>query len=102
MTSSTSESTAGGHDDKQREQAFFFYLARRINSAHENATGLQIKQMIQAVVPEFDLSHTLVLEGHGHEQDRVINDGDHLSLKVGHGTAAKHFFSKPPTNFGHA
>jgi hypothetical protein len=93
--SSTTEQTGRGHD-----QDFFFFVAERINSSKDIATGLEIKEMIKVVVPAFDLSHTLVLEGHGHEQDRVISDGEQVSLEVDREHPPKHFFSKPPTNFG--
>jgi hypothetical protein len=82
--------------------AFFFYVAQKIVSNLDVATGAEIKAMIKASVPSFDPTHTLVLEGHGREQDRIINDNDKVSLVVGHGEKPKDFYSKPPTNFGEA
>jgi hypothetical protein len=89
----------GGHEELK---AFFFYVGQRIVSTLDVASGAEIKAMIKAAVPSFDPTHTLVLEGHGREEDRVINDGDKVSLVVGHGDEPKHFYSKPPTNFGEA
>jgi hypothetical protein len=88
------------HDDKQKQEAYFFYVAQRIESLREVATGAEIKAMIKAVVPAFDPSHILVLEGHGPHGDEVIKDDQEVSLKVGPHEPAKHFYSKPPTNFG--
>ena len=86
--------------NEHHDKAFFFYLTHRIVSALEVATGLQIKEMIKAVVPDFDLQHTLVLEGRGREEDRVIGDQQDVSLRVDREEPPKHFYSKPPTNFG--
>lgn len=86
----------------EEPNAFFFYIAQKIVSNLEVATGAEIKAMIKAAVPSFDPTHTLVLEGHGGEQDRIINDNEKVSLVVGHGEKPKDFYSKPPTNFGEA
>jgi hypothetical protein len=84
-----------------RERYLFWYKdEHRIRSELEIATGAQIKAMIKAVVPSFDLQHELILEGHGHHADRVIPDAERVSLEVGEGHPVKHFFSKPPTSFG--
>ena len=79
-----------------RERYYFIYGEKKIFSTLEVATGAQIK----AVEPTFDPNHELILEGHGHHQDRVIPDGESVTLEVGEGHPEKHFFSKPPTNFG--
>ena len=95
--------TGGGHHEGHEElEAFFFYIGQRIVSKLDVATGAEIKAMIKSAVPSFDPTHALVLEGHGQEEDRVISDGDKVSLVVGHGHEPKHFYSKPPTNFGEA
>jgi hypothetical protein len=96
----TDQSSKAEQEGKDHDQDFFFFVAERINSSKDIATGIEIKEMIKVAVPAFDLTHTLVLEGHGHEQDRVINDGEKVSLEVGRENPPKHFFSKPPTNFG--
>ena len=82
------------------DHSFFFYQTTRIDPPTDTATGAEIKAMIKAAVPAFDTSHTLILEGHGHDPDKVIEDNQVVSLAVGHGQEPKHFFSKPPTNFG--
>lgn len=78
----------------------FHYLTHRIEVDKEVLTGAEIKTAIKAAVPEFDMTHELILEGHGHDPDKVIADTDTVSLAHGHGQGEKHFFSKPPTNFG--
>jgi hypothetical protein len=97
-------SVAGDADELhlklERERHYFFYKKHEIRSATKTATGAQIKAMIKAVDPEFDLSHTLIEEGHGEGEDKVIEDGQTVSLKVDSAHPVKHFFSKPPTNFG--
>ncbi len=104
-----SEPNKGGHDEGRGHEhghpepkAYFFYVGQKIVSNREVATGAEIKAMIKAAVPTFDPTHTLILEGKGREEDRVINDHDRVSLVVGYGHEPKHFFSKPPTNFGAA
>ena|SRR5882724_2471037 len=97
--------TIGKQDDdgdREEPKAFFFYVAQKIVSALDVATGAEIKTIIKAAVPSFDPTHILVLEGHRGEEDRVIQDNEKVSLVVGHGHEPKHFFSKPPTNFGEA
>jgi hypothetical protein len=83
-----------------RERHFFFYVERKIVSPTEQATGAEIKAMIKAVEPKFDTGQALILEGHGHQADKVVADGDVEVLEVDAHHPAKHFFSKPPTNFG--
>lgn len=82
------------------EDDFFFFMGQKIISPKEAETGAGIKALIKAAIPTFDPTHTLVLEGQGHHPDRVIQDGERVSLEVRHDEPAKHFFSKPPTNFG--
>lgn len=100
MTQADSERQDDPPGYHEEPKAFFFYIAQKIISNLDVATGAQIKAMIKAAVPSFDPTHTLVLEGHGREQDRIINDNDEVSLVVGHGEKPKDFYSKPPTNFG--
>jgi|GEM_PF-1068941 len=83
-----------------RERHFFYYMKHKIVSLTASATGAQIKAMIKAVDPSFDLNHTLIEEGHGGHQDQAINDNQSVSLEVDAAHPAKHFFSKPPTTFG--
>ncbi len=83
-----------------RERHYFFYRKDKILSPTPSATGAQIKTMIKAVDPSFDLTHDLIEEGHGHHEDKMITDGQTVSLEVDAAHPAKHFFSKPPTQFG--
>jgi hypothetical protein len=99
-------SVAGDHRELRlrldRERHFFFYLNHKIFSATETATGAMIKAMIKAVDPTFDTTHTLIEEGQGGHEDKMISDGQTVSLEVDAAHPAKHFFSKPPTTFGAA
>lgn len=83
-----------------QEKNFFFYKEHKIVAPKEMLTGAEIKALILQAVSSFDPTHTLVLEGHGNDEDHEIKDGDSISVAIGHGQGAKHFFSKPPTNFG--
>ncbi|MGL3111807.1 multiubiquitin domain-containing protein [Bradyrhizobium sp. BR 1432] len=89
------------NEGKVEGEIFFFYGQDKIVVDQEIPTGKQLKDVIKAHVPSFDPTHDLVLEGHGHDADRVIGDGDTVDLGRGHGEGGpKHFFSRPPTNFG--
>lgn len=90
------------HLQLAKERYFFIYAGtgQKILSTLEVATGAQIKSMIKEVVPSFDTSQDLFLEGHGHHQDEQIGDGQPVSLEVGEGHPVKSFYGKPPTNFG--
>jgi hypothetical protein len=82
------------------ENIFFFYLETKIIATTKIMTGAEIKSAIKAVVPTLDLTHDLVLEGHGRDEDKLIRDDDKVDLSHGHGEGPKHFFTRPPTNFG--
>lgn len=82
------------------ENIFFFYLETKITVGQNSMEGSQIKAAIHDKVPAFDISHELVQEGHGAEQDKLILDSDTVSLAHGSGEGPKHFYSRPPTNFG--
>ena len=77
----------------------FFYLENEIEAPEENLRGSQIKSLIKVIVPTFDLAHELVLEGKGQDPDKPIGDDETVSVSHSHG-GPKHFFSRPPTNFG--
>jgi Multiubiquitin len=72
----------------------FFVNGVRYESKEHRLTGLQIK----ARVPNWDPTHDLVLEGHGHDPDRVIADDESVDLDVKHGP--RRFSSVPKANFG--
>lgn len=77
----------------------FQYNGRKIEVDQELLTGAQIKAAIKAVDSTLDLSHDLILEGHGNDPDRPIADGETVSLDHAHG-GIKKFHTRPPTNFG--
>ncbi|MDX8450581.1 hypothetical protein [Mesorhizobium captivum] len=79
---------------------FYFYLVEKIEADRSVLTGAEVKATIKARVPSLDVSHDLVLEGHGHDQDRAIRDDEPNDLSHGHGQGPKHFFTRPPTSFG--
>ncbi|MER8563685.1 hypothetical protein [Mesorhizobium sp. M0578] len=82
-------------------EIFFFYLDEKIEVDRSVLTGAEVKAAIQARVATLDLSHDLVLEGHGHhDQDRAVRDDEPVDLSHGHGQGSKHFFTRPPTSFG--
>lgn len=81
-------------------EIFFFYLDEKIEVDRSVLTGAEVKAAIQARVASLDLSHDLVLEGHGHDQDRAVGDDEPVDLSHGHGQRPKHFFTRPPTSFG--
>ncbi len=78
----------------------FDYVNQRIEVDQQVLTGAQIKAAIKAVVPSLDLTHELVLEGHGNDADKVIADGDPVDLDHSGPGGRKKFFTRPPTNFG--
>ncbi len=52
--------------------------------------------LIKAKLPSFPAGYSLVLEGHGHEDDKPVTDTTVVDLAHGH----PHLFLKPPANFG--
>jgi hypothetical protein len=79
---------------------FFFCNTVRVVVDADQLTGAQIKAEAKRVIPTLDLGHDLVLEAQGHGEDRQIPDEESVSLTHGHGEGPKHFFTRPPTNFG--
>jgi hypothetical protein len=84
---------------KMSKKVTFFYLEKEIEAPDENLKGAAIKALIKAVVPPFDLAHELVLEGKGKDPDKPVGDDETINVSHSHG-GPKHFFSRPPTNFG--
>ena len=72
----------------------FFVNGTRYESNQRLLTGLQVK----ARVANWDPTHDLVLEGHGHDPDRVIADDETVDLETDHGS--RRFSSVPKANFG--
>ena len=82
------------------EEFFFFFGSTRILNEKSELTGLEIKHLIKDVVPDFDVSHNLVLEGQKNEEDQVIRDDESVDLEIDEERGPRSFFSQPPANFG--
>lgn len=82
-------------------KVFFFYNQVKVNAPTAELNGAQIKHEIQKVDNSVDLTHDLVLEGHGDDPDRKIADDENVDLTIGHGSGPKKFFLRPPTSFGY-
>lgn len=79
----------------RRPHAYAFFVnGKRYETDKASLTGAEIK----AFVPGWDESHDLVLEGHGDEPDRIIDDHDSVQLDIEHGV--RRFSSVPKANFG--
>jgi hypothetical protein len=73
----------------------FFVDATKYETDQETLTGAQIK----AMVPGFNPTYQLYLEGHDDAPDKLISDGEAISLDpAGHGI--RKFYSVPPATFG--
>lgn len=79
---------------KVKTSYFFFVNGQRYETEKKKLTGAQIK----AMVPGWDETHDLALEGHGDEPDRTIGDDESVSLDPKHGV--RRFSSVPKANFG--
>jgi hypothetical protein len=73
---------------------FFFFGDTKIETNLSSLTGAQIK----ALIPNFDTTHALVLEGTGNNPNETIADNKTVSLDKNLGT--RHFYSVPPATFG--
>lgn len=72
----------------------FFVNGKKYETDKKELTGAQIK----AMVPGWDPSHDLSLEGQGDDPDRIIGDAEAVSLDPKHGV--RRFSSVPKANFG--
>ncbi|MES1974590.1 MAG: multiubiquitin domain-containing protein [Pseudomonadota bacterium] len=72
----------------------FLVNGKQYETEHESLTGAQIK----AIVPGWDPSHDLALEGQGDDPDRIVADDEVISLAPKHGL--RRFSSVPKANFG--
>ena len=81
-------------EDKNKKEYFFFFGSTKITTDHSALTGAQIK----ALIPGFDQTHALVLEGQGNDPDKTIEDNVTINLDE-HGRPS-HFYSVPPATFG--
>lgn len=72
----------------------FFVNGKPYETDKKKVTGAQIK----AMVPDWDPTHDLALEGEGDDPDRIIADDETISLDPKHGI--RRFSSVPKANFG--
>lgn len=72
----------------------FFVNGKPYQTDQNKLTGAQIK----AMVPDWDQTHDLSLEGAGDDPDRIIGDDEAVSLDPKHGV--RRFSSVPKANFG--
>ena len=79
---------------KRRPKYRFLVNGKPFESDKKKLTGAQIK----AMVPDWDATHDLSLEGEGDDPDRIIPDDETISLDPKHGT--RRFSSVPKANFG--
>ena len=81
-------------DDKQNEKYFYFVDDVKYEADQPTITGAQIR----ARVPNLDPTYIIVLEGHGHEEDRPLGNDDTISLEKDKGP--RRFYTAPPATFG--
>ncbi len=72
----------------------FFVDGKPYETDKKKLTGAQIK----AMVPDWNPTHDLALEGEGDDPDRIIPDHETISLDTKHGV--RRFSSVPKANFG--
>lgn len=79
---------------------FFFIDGHKIDVKQDRLTGSAIKELGHKVDANINVGDELVLEGTGHDKDRLIGDGETVDLTHGHGQGPKHFATRPRTTFG--
>lgn len=89
------DSNAGGAG-KPIKKYFFFVNDEKFDTDEEVVTGAYIKSRIANLPPGSGLE----LEGQGHDPNKLIGDGDSVSLKLGHGQGPLRFTTVPPASFG--
>lgn len=83
-------------DEKTHKKYFFYVNDEKFDTDEESVTGAYIKSRI-ANLPA---GTALELEGQGNDPNRLIADGDSVSLQLGHGQGPRRFTTVPPANFG--
>lgn len=84
------------NDGKGKPKLFdFFVNDKKYETDQPSLTGLQIK----AKVPDWNPGYDLVLEGHGHDPDRIIADNEVVLIDTKQGGPPR-FSSAPKANFG--
>lgn len=79
---------------EQDKQHVYFVDQIEYKSEHSTLTGAQIK----ARIPDYNATYALFLEAPGNNPDRLIKDGDSVSLDSRDGPL--HFCTVPPATFG--
>jgi len=81
--------------DEHRPKPFFFFVDNvKYETDKSTLTGAEIKAMI----PGFDPSYSLFLEGSGDNPDELIKDSTTVDLEKEKGP--KRLYTVPPANFG--
>ncbi|WP_176478458.1 multiubiquitin domain-containing protein [Mesorhizobium sp. WSM3876] len=73
----------------------FFFNGQKYETDQASLTGLQIKAKISG----WDQTHDLVLEGHGQDPDKIIQDDELVLIDTKQGGPPR-FSSAPKANFG--
>lgn len=82
-------------ENAAKDKPYQFFVDNKKYSTDKSAlTGAEIKSMI----PNFDSTYSLFLEGPGNDPDRLIGDSDSVSLEKDKGP--QRFYTVPPANFG--
>lgn len=89
------DADAGGAG-KPKKKYFFFVNDEKFETDDEVVTGAYIKSRIANLPPGSGLE----MEGQGSDPNKVIGDGDSVSLKPGRGQGPLRFTTVPPANFG--
>lgn len=76
------------------DKIFFFVDNVKYETDQTTLTGAQIK----ALIPNFDPSYSLFLEGPGDDPDQPISDDTSVSLEKEKGP--RRFYTVPPATFG--
>ncbi len=83
-------------DKEKRSNTFFFFLdGKKYDWQSSSITGAQIRALVPGLNPSFQI----IVEGHGQEPDRQINDDDTFSLSLP-GRGPLQFYTAPPATFG--
>lgn len=82
------------HEHGHKKMYIFFVDNKKYETTKSTLTGAEIKAMI----PDFDPSYSLYLEGPGDDPDELIQDSTSVSLDTEKGP--RRFYTVPPANFG--
>lgn len=84
-------------------KVFFLCNGKKVEVEAISLTGAEIKAEAKKVDEALNTLHDLILQAEGAGEDRQIGDDERVELTHGHSDGGpKHFFTRPPTNFGSA